>query len=348
MTFQVIHSSDGSNARSPFRVIEQPSGREVDWINRFLDRESVRRLAENTLRGYAMDLLHFLRWWASVNQTDAISEVAFSATVLLDYLRFQAGHHPQPAAATTNRRVGVVERALHNEFPDVASPFAPGFHHFYWRRSPLGCSRPRQTLSRLRVKEPKRIVVPLSIDEVAHFWSSFRTSRDLAIVGLMLLQGLRSNEVITLNREDVLLAESQIRVRGKGNKIRCLPLASDTVLLLDHYLRLERPQPCGPALFVSLKGPARGARMTPAGMRSLFRHHRHATGIAPAHPHRFRHTFASDMVRAGISLPALMQLMGHAQISTTMVYVQISPRDVFEQYARAVAQQIRPTLPSPL
>jgi site-specific recombinase XerD len=348
MTFQVIHSPDRGNAQSPFRIIEQPTGREVDWINRFLDRESVRRLAENTLRSYAMDLLHFLRWWASVNQTDAISEGAFSATVLLDYLRFQAGHHPQPAAATTNRRMGVVERALRNEFPDAASLFAPGFHHFYWRRSPLGCSHPRQTLSRLRVKEPKRIVVALSVDEVARFWSSFRTSRDLAIVGLMLLQGLRSNEVITLNREDVLLAESQIRVCGKGNKIRCLPLASDTVLLLDHYLRLERPQPCGPALFVSLKGSARGVRMTPAGMRSLFRHHRRATGIALAHPHRFRHTFASDMVRAGISLPALMQLMGHAHISTTMVYVQISPSDVFEQYARAVAQQIRPTLPSPL
>jgi integrase/recombinase XerD len=88
--------------------------------------------------------------------------------------------------------------------------------------------------------------------------------------------------------------------------------------------------------------------MTPAGMRSLFRHHRRGTGIAPAHPHRFRHTFASDMVRAGISLPALMQLMGHAFISTTMIYVQISPRDVFDQYARAVAQQIRPVLPTSL
>ena len=139
-----------------------------------------------------------------------------------------------------------------------------------------------------------------------------------------------------------------MRVRGKGNKIRALPLASETALLLDHYLRLERPKDCGLPLFVSLKGPARGARMTPAGMRSLFRYHRRNSGTALAHPHRFRHTFASDMVRAGISLPALMQLMGHAHISTTMVYVQISPRDVFEQYARAVAQQIRPTLPSPL
>ena len=46
MTFQVIHSQDAGNARSPFRVIEQPMGREVEWINRFLDREHVRRLAE--------------------------------------------------------------------------------------------------------------------------------------------------------------------------------------------------------------------------------------------------------------------------------------------------------------
>jgi len=298
MTFQVIHSPD-AGARSPFRVIQKPMCCEVEWINSFLDRECVRRLAETTLRSYAMDLLHFLRWWASVNHTDAISEGALSATVLLDYLRFQAGHHPPTAAATINRRVGVVERALRNEFPDTVSPFAPGFHHFYWRRPPLGYGRPRPTLSRLRLKEPKRIVMPLSVDEVARFWSSFHTSRDLAIVGLMLLQGLRSNEVIALNGEDVLLAESEIRVRGKGNKTRCLPLASDTVLLLDYYLRLERPERCGPSLFVSLKGPARGARMTPAGLRSLFRHHRCVTGIAPAHPHRFRHYAASRTMPRG-------------------------------------------------
>jgi hypothetical protein len=55
-----------------------------------------------------------------------------------------------------------------------------------------------------------------------------------------------------------------------------------------------------------------------------------------------RHTFASDMVRAGVSLPALMQLMGHAQIQTTMVYVRVTPLEVYQQYARAVAQHIRP------
>jgi len=158
----------------------------------------------------------------------------------------------------------------------------------------------------------------------------------------MLLQGLRSQEVLDLNRDDLLLPEAQIRVRGKGSKTRFLPLAPEAKQLLDYYLRLERPKTAIDALFVSLKGPARGTRMTPAGLRSLFRHHRRTTGVKMANPHRFRHTFASDMVRAGVSLPALMQLMGHAQIQTTMVYVQITPLEVYQQYARAVSQHIRP------
>src|SRR6266568_4942924 len=102
------------------------------------------------------------------------------------------------------------------------------------------------------------------------------------------------------------------------------------------------PDPSSAALFVSLKGRARGARMTLAGLRSLFRYHRQTTGVTLANPHRFRHTFASDMVRAGVSLPALMQLMGHADIQTTLHYAQITPQDVYLEYGRAVAKRIRP------
>ena len=87
-----------------------------------------------------------------------------------------------------------------------------------------------------------------------------------------------------------MLSEGQLRVRGKGSKLRFLPLAPETTQLIDHYLRLERPDPCSAALFVVLKGPARGTRMTPAGLRSLFRHHRrhhrHPTGQpAPLQAH---------------------------------------------------------------
>jgi site-specific recombinase XerD len=342
--FRVAQQHGLSNAHSPFRVVEQ-SGREVEWVNRYLDQQRVRGVADSSLRSYAHDLLHFLRWWAAVHRTSAITKQTLSESTFLDYIRFQVNSNPAPAAESVNRRVGTAERAMRCEFPEAEPLSAPSFQSWYWRQSRLGYGRLRPALTQLRMKTPKRVIVPLSVDEVARFWASFRTSRDLAVVGLMLLHGLRSCEVLSLNREDVQFPDSQIRVQGKGKRVRVLPLARESMELLDHYMRLERPARCGQALFVCLKGPARGNRMTPAGLRSLFRHHRQASGVMQANPHRFRHTFASEMVRAGISLPALMQLMGHAHIQTTMVYVQLTPRDVWEQYARAVAQHIRPVPP---
>ena len=121
-----------------------------------------------------------------------------------------------------------------------------------------------------------------------------------------------------------------------------LPLTSESVELLDHYLCLERPPHCVRALFVCLKGRARGNRMTPAGLRSVVpsspaNHGRDEGEPAPVSAH-----LASDMIRVGISLPALMQLMGHAQIQTTLVYVQVTPQDVWEQYARRLPSTSRP------
>jgi integrase len=342
MNFRVIRQKTPSGIHSPYQVAEQPACRGVGWINRFLDREYVRRLADKSLYSYAHSLLHFVRWWESVHHTGEISRADLTESTLLDYVRFQSSLDPAPSASTINDRVACADRAIRNEFPDAPCQAAPGFQQVYLRRRPLGLGRPRFELSRLRVREPKLAIVPLSVDEVARFWSSFRNARDLAIVGLMLMHGLRSAEVLALNLQDVLLSEGQLRVRGKGNKLRFPPLAPETTQLIEHYLRLERPDPCSAALFVVLKGPARGQPMTPAGLRSLFRHHRRTTGIHLANPHRFRHTFASDMVRAGISLPALMQLMGHADIQTTLHYVKVSPQDVYLQYARAAAQCIHP------
>jgi len=342
MKFRVLRQKTPSGAHSPIHVVEQDTGQGVAWINCFLDREYVRRLSDKTLYSYAHSLLYFVRWWESVHHTGDISLEDLTESTLLDYVRFQSCLEPAPSAATINDRVACADRAIRNEFPDATCPAAPGFQQVYLHRRPLGLGRPRFELSRLRVKEPRLTIVPLSVDEVARFWASFHNARDLAIVGLMLMHGLRSAEVLALNPEDVLLSEGQLRVRGKGSKLRYLPLAPETTQLIDHYLRLERPDPCSAALFAVLKGPARGTRMTPAGLRSLFRYHRGTTGIQLANPHRFRHTFASDMVRAGISLPALMQLMGHADIQTTLHYVQVSPQDVYLQYARAAAQCIRP------
>ena len=145
-----------------------------------------------------------------------------------------------------------------------------------------------------------------------------------------------------------LFSEAQVHVRGKGQRVRRVPLPPETIRLLRSYLQTERPLTNQPEVFVSLKGRSRGRAMTPAGLRSLFRHHRHEADVRNANPHRFRHTFGSDMVRAGVSLPALMRLMGHAHIHTTLLYIQLTPQDVFDEYTRAVAritQRERKSLP---
>ena len=95
MNFRVIQRNDLENAQSPFRVTQR-NGRELDWVNLFLDRQRVRSVAETTLRSYAYDLLHFLRWWVGVSHTTAIAEKALAASALLDYIPFQTD---QPAAA---------------------------------------------------------------------------------------------------------------------------------------------------------------------------------------------------------------------------------------------------------
>ena len=72
MRFRVTQQHGLSNAHSPFRVVEQTGG-EVEWINRYLDQERVRGVADSTLRSYAHDLLHFLRWWATAHKTSTIT-----------------------------------------------------------------------------------------------------------------------------------------------------------------------------------------------------------------------------------------------------------------------------------
>lgn len=161
----------------------------------------------------------------------------------------------------------------------------------------------------------------------------------------MLLDGLRSCEILTLQLEDLKPADAQLRVLGKGRKQRILPLPGDVMEVLQNYLCLERPLTNSPFLFVSLKGRRRGQPMSPAGFRSLFRHHRLRSEVPAANPHRFRHTFGANMVRDGISLPALQHLMGHSQIHTTMLYVQLAPQDIWREYARAVANRARLNFP---
>lgn len=335
-SIRLIYREPSRGSASPYRLVDE-QGRDLDWVNEFLDLQHIRGLSPRSVRAYGYDLLHFARWW-SHGQPRALSEL--NEALLLNYIRYQLDQDPKPTPQTVNHRL-IAVRCLYRFHYQAEIPGKDRFRkRIYRTRSPLGFGRQRIAVAGLRLKQPQRAVVPLSTEEVGQFWRSFRTLRDLSLIALMLLDGLRSREVLQLQLEDFRLSEAQIRVRGKGNKFRVLPLPKETIQALQSYLHLERPLTNSPYLFVSLKGPRRGQAMTPAGLRSLFRHHRQTSHVPQANPHRLRHTFGTDMARAGISIPALMHLMGHAHIRTTMLYVQLSPQDVWREYACAVQKRV--------
>jgi integrase/recombinase XerD len=335
MKLSVVHQPALPASASPYRLQDE-NERELDWANAFLDAQRLRQLSLLSLRAYAYDLLDFARWFEPRRRPLA----EMTESTLVDYVRHQLERHPKPTPPTVNHRLGVV-RCCYRFHTGRDLPAGPvHFQRYYRTRSSLGYGRPRRALALgLRLKQVRPVVVPLSAEEVAKFWQSFRTFRDLALVGLMLLDGLRSGEVLALQLQDLQLAEGQMWVLGKGSKKRVVPLPPEILEVLGNYARWERPRTHAPTLFVSLKGRQRGQPMTPAGLRSLFRHHRQLTQVRQAHPHRLRHTFGSDMVRAGMSLPALQHLMGHSQIQTTMLYIQLAPQDVWREYARAIQKR---------
>ena len=107
MTFRVVRKPTNNHVRCPYRVIEQTTGREIEWINQYLDYETLRRLADATLRTYAHELLHFLRWWESVHHTDEVTKDALTESTLLDYVRFQSSQERELTGATINQRVAM-------------------------------------------------------------------------------------------------------------------------------------------------------------------------------------------------------------------------------------------------
>jgi site-specific recombinase XerD len=309
-----------------------------DDANRFLEALTVRGLAPTTRRAYGFDLVVLARWLGPRGLTLR----QLRAADLLEFIAVQRTAGAQPTSI--NRRLTTC-RLLYRFCTDRELDGGPGslgpapYYRGRGRDRALGLHRvPRPPRLKLRVKTARRVVEPLVVSEVRRFLGTLRRYRDLAIVHLMLLCGLRCAEVLQLRRTDVGFDTSEVRVRGKGNKERLLPLPAVVARSLGDYLQWERPTVATtPHLFVVLQGRQHGRPMTLAGLRSLFRQRRRDYRLARANPHRFRHTFGADMARSGVRLPILQRLMGHADGMTTLQYIHLSMADVAEEYARAVA-----------
>jgi site-specific recombinase XerD len=286
--------------------------------NRFLARVGLRGLAAGSLRTYAFDLLRILRWVR--RRRKRLEHLCRE-----DLYRFVRDQRGRLQAVTVNRHLRLLYRLQLFLHPDDAQG-----QPFRGRRS--------RVPSLPYVKEPRTVKRPLTDRQVRSMAQALRTNRDRAIVGLMWAAGLRIGEVLALRQEDIDWEQAALHVCGKGNRERSLPLAESVAGLIRRYQAVERPPTGTPAVFVVLKGPRRGQRLTYAGIRRIFRYHRQRLKMPQAHPHRFRHTFAVNMIRQGMSVPSLMRLMGHTWPETTLRYVHFDDHEVREHYEQALAK----------
>ena len=325
---------------------------DVALVNRFLAHLDARGFSAATVRAYAFDALSFLRF-CDEHQLHLAEVVPTDVFDYLDWLgrqRSTAGLRVVPigarrgvAPATANRRIaalrGLFEFAVlageRSESPVPSARRATGLRPK--RRGLLGhisTGKPR-TGGRL-VREPRRLPESLDPEEVASFVADLETHRDRAMALAMVLGGLRAGEVRSLRLADVDMGARRLRVVGKGDKERVVPVERSFFSEVTAYLRHERPPGCAtPECFVVLRGPTRGAPLTEAGMRRIFRTHRARSGATRVRPHRLRHTYGTELAAAGIDLLVLRALMGHASPETTAGYVHLSPETLAVEYQRA-------------
>jgi len=157
-------------------------------------------------------------------------------------------------------------------------------------------------------------------------------ARDRAILEFLYGCGVRVSELVGLSLDDLDRHERWLRVRGKGRKERQVPFTAKAAEALDRYLDARCPPPHERALFLN----HRGRRLTARGIRGIVKFYGiMVNGDPTLHPHSFRHAYATHLLADGADLRAIQELLGHARLSTTQKYTQVSLTGLMEVYDRA-------------
>jgi len=154
-------------------------------------------------------------------------------------------------------------------------------------------------------------------------------ARDRAIFEILYGCGLRVGELAGLNLEDVEFGERWLRVRGKGKKERQVPYGEKAAQALERYLPERKAAPDERALFTNF----RGRRLSSRGIAGIVKFYASAILQDSAlHPHSFRHAYATHLLADGADLRAIQELLGHARLSTTQRYTQVTLADLIAVY----------------
>jgi integrase/recombinase XerD len=168
--------------------------------------------------------------------------------------------------------------------------------------------------------------------------------RDRAVLEVLYGAGLRISELVSLDVDDLDLDEGSIRVIGKGDKQREVPLGRYAREALDAYLTRGRPsiatRASRSALFLNLRD---GGRLTRQGCAKIIRIHVDRAKIAKrVTPHTFRHSYATHLLEGGADVRVVQELLGHASVSTTQIYTLVTQEHLREAYFSAHPRARRP------
>lgn len=280
--------------------------------------EFERGYSANTLVAYRTDLQQFQRF---VRQQQVEAWAALSTGVLDGFLEMLQERDYRPA--TVARKVAAVRSFLHFLFAEgvVEESLAEWLH-----QPKVGKRLPRV----LSISEVDALLAAASADETP------LGLRDSALLELLYATGMRASEVVRLRRDDVDLHAGVVRCWGKGNKERVLPLYPEVVAVLRRYIDEGRDFLRHDSSEATLFLNRAGSPLTRQGLWFLVQHYAGAAGLDnDVTPHTLRHTFATHLLEGGAELREVQQFLGHASITSTQIYTEVSSRRKRKVYDHA-------------
>lgn len=284
-------------------VVEQDLAR----IEQFLDALWLERnLAENSLSAYRRDLNMVVEWLHHRGLSLATVQSGDLQTLLAE--RVEGGYK----ATSTARMLSAVRRL---------------FQHLY--REKIRDDDPSALLA--SPKLPQRLPKDLSEAQVERLLQAPTVEepielRDKAMLEVLYATGLRVSELVGLTMSDVSLRQGVVRVIGKGNKERLVPLGEEAVYWLEQYLAHGRPWLLNGQSLDILFPSNRARQMTRQTFWHRIKHYAQLAGIdsEKLSPHVLRHAFATHLLNHGADLRVVQMLLGHSDLSTTQIYTHVA------------------------
>jgi site-specific recombinase XerD len=215
---------------------------------------------------------------------------------------------------------GISDRTLEGDRQVFSSYF--GWLH----REGLIASNPVGNLGAIKYQKKEKDI--FSDTDIERMKFGAACVRDRAIVHFLRATGCRISEMTQLNRDDVDFANLECRVLGKGNKERTVYLDAVAAMVLQSYLK-SRTDAC-PALFIG-KG---SDRLTPGGVRFMLSKLGQSSQVQHVHPHKFRRTTATNLIRHGMPIQEVAAILGHDKLDTTMQYVVLDKSIIKSSYQK--------------